>query len=499
MECALVILAAVASGVLFGWEPVDDGPAGYEYVVQLEPALVDGLQHGETVPIESNVPPEVGPIRRVRIVVGSGDLPRTFRDEAAADAPIVRGQNAAPVSHTAAFADGWPDDRYQSSAAPAWPTNMATSTAPAWPQTSSTGVTPAGGQQPAAGWTTISPNVAPPPLLTPITSPSAPSATSSPVTNNSSLAPLKKNDRYLATPLDTRYQTTPAAGAWGNTAAATSTASNTAPPLGSGLALPDPSPTSRSQPSITWPSTTTAGQTAQNNSSWETGWNSSSSQAAADADLVPVQPPSSRQAAPPATSQQASARAEEDRWSWPSDGQPAATGQTAAGATAPWPAPPVTSSPTVPLRSDWPAAATPRSTTNTATATAAEGWGDSTRMTPAPETNPQQSWPNNFNSGPPMQTAAGQSPVAPTGGVQLAPGATPQAMNAGAQPQLPAVWQPPWLPLLLVSLGLAGSLGANLFLGWSYMDARQRYRSLVRKTTDKFHRATSSEGRGAAA
>jgi hypothetical protein len=48
----------------------------------------------------------------------------------------------------------------------------------------------------------------------------------------------------------------------------------------------------------------------------------------------------------------------------------------------------------------------------------------------------------------------------------------------------------PWKPLLAVSLGLAGSLGANLFLGWSYADARHRYRALVRKTTESFQRAT---------
>jgi len=51
--------------------------------------------------------------------------------------------------------------------------------------------------------------------------------------------------------------------------------------------------------------------------------------------------------------------------------------------------------------------------------------------------------------------------------------------------------QTPWLPLLIVSLSLAGSLGANVFLGWSYLDARQKYRSLVRKTAEKFRRATS--------
>ena len=51
--------------------------------------------------------------------------------------------------------------------------------------------------------------------------------------------------------------------------------------------------------------------------------------------------------------------------------------------------------------------------------------------------------------------------------------------------------QPPWLPLLVVSLSLVGSLSANLFLGWSYIDARQKYRSLVRKTADTFRRVAN--------
>jgi hypothetical protein len=52
--------------------------------------------------------------------------------------------------------------------------------------------------------------------------------------------------------------------------------------------------------------------------------------------------------------------------------------------------------------------------------------------------------------------------------------------------------QLPWLPLLVVSLCLAGSFGANVYLGWSYADARYRYQSLVRKSTDSFHRATAA-------
>jgi hypothetical protein len=45
-----------------------------------------------------------------------------------------------------------------------------------------------------------------------------------------------------------------------------------------------------------------------------------------------------------------------------------------------------------------------------------------------------------------------------------------------------------WMPLILCVLGLAGSLAANLYLGVSYLDARQKYQSLVRKTAETFRR-----------
>ena len=46
----------------------------------------------------------------------------------------------------------------------------------------------------------------------------------------------------------------------------------------------------------------------------------------------------------------------------------------------------------------------------------------------------------------------------------------------------------PWMPLIASVLTLAGSLAANLYLGVSYLDARQKYQSLVRKTAETFRR-----------
>lgn len=88
------------------------------------------------------------------------------------------------------------------------------------------------------------------------------------------------------------------------------------------------------------------------------------------------------------------------------------------------------------------------------------------------------------------------SPGAPTGTANaptnaVAPPATTVAANSPVG--VPKTGdEPPWVPLLVVSLSLAGSIGANLFLGWSYMDARQKYRSLVQKTANTFRRATAA-------
>ena len=42
--------------------------------------------------------------------------------------------------------------------------------------------------------------------------------------------------------------------------------------------------------------------------------------------------------------------------------------------------------------------------------------------------------------------------------------------------------------MIAAVIGLAGSLAGNFFLGWSYLDTRQKYESLVRRTADTFRR-----------
>lgn len=48
--------------------------------------------------------------------------------------------------------------------------------------------------------------------------------------------------------------------------------------------------------------------------------------------------------------------------------------------------------------------------------------------------------------------------------------------------------QQPWVPFIGAVLIMAFSLAANLYLGVSYLDARQKYQSLVRKTAETFRR-----------
>jgi len=76
MESASLLLWASSLGVVFGWQPMPDGSPSYEYIVQLEPELVATLEAGHSIPITSDIPAEVGPIGRIRIVVGRDELPR---------------------------------------------------------------------------------------------------------------------------------------------------------------------------------------------------------------------------------------------------------------------------------------------------------------------------------------------------------------------------------------------------------------------------------------
>ncbi|HXT57884.1 MAG TPA: hypothetical protein VN699_04585 [Pirellulales bacterium] len=71
MTGLLACLSAAVLGVDYGWQPVAGG--GIEYIIQIEPQMLDALKEGEDV--SSALPPAARSIRRYRIVVGNAPLP----------------------------------------------------------------------------------------------------------------------------------------------------------------------------------------------------------------------------------------------------------------------------------------------------------------------------------------------------------------------------------------------------------------------------------------
>jgi hypothetical protein len=72
--CELSLISV--AGIVCGWQPMPDGSASYECVVQLEPEMVEAIKHGESIPLSVDVPEHVQPIRRIRITVGKNELPQ---------------------------------------------------------------------------------------------------------------------------------------------------------------------------------------------------------------------------------------------------------------------------------------------------------------------------------------------------------------------------------------------------------------------------------------
>ena len=72
MNSALVLIAMSVVGVDYGWEVTANGEQ--EYIIQLEPELLNRLRDGEVV--TSAILPEVKGVRKFRIQVGTGVLPK---------------------------------------------------------------------------------------------------------------------------------------------------------------------------------------------------------------------------------------------------------------------------------------------------------------------------------------------------------------------------------------------------------------------------------------
>jgi hypothetical protein len=328
-------------------------------------------------------------------------------------------------------------------AASPWPTTpAASSAAPAWPSNAGGGaVTPLGTapltSTPGGGWTSIGTGIAAPKLLVP----------QSPMTTTNSFG----SENGLGT--TSNFGNASTQGGRGPNFPAV--AANEQPQLHSVLSDPSRSP----------PATTKSGD------DWINNWNNNS------------------------TSQNAAA-------------QPVTIGRNGSSVRDP---------DLVPLRNGSTAAQDPR---GTATNQQGESWSNSTdpwgRNGSAPATTAATAgFGNSPIANQPVGQFAGQTSGQGINGPQqngpnmngytqagfgtpsgtMGNGQSPNGMNAFGRNEIgingPMTTQPVFTWVLVV-LALAASLAANFYLGASYLDARQKYQSLVRKTAETFRRVKAA-------
>jgi hypothetical protein len=78
--CAWIVLAlnvsfAAGTGIECGWQPMPDGSASYECIVQVAPELLNSLRRGDSIPLTVDVPQHIRPISRIRLVAGNELVP----------------------------------------------------------------------------------------------------------------------------------------------------------------------------------------------------------------------------------------------------------------------------------------------------------------------------------------------------------------------------------------------------------------------------------------
>lgn len=152
---ALVILAATAIvGVDVGWQPLSDG--GVEYIIQIEPQLLDTLAKDHD--LSSDLPAGLD-VRRFRITVGTAQLPRIM--------PSASPPATSPASRAGS------DTRRRPNSPP--PGTLAAATVPAAANTPVAGP-PQAGYQPGPPTAGYQPQVAPPPNTPPLTAGAAATA-----------------------------------------------------------------------------------------------------------------------------------------------------------------------------------------------------------------------------------------------------------------------------------------------------------------------------------
>ena len=72
MNGLLLLVAAAATGGDVGWQPLAGG--GYEYIIQIEPQALAAMEQGRD--LVSDLPPQLRDVRRYRITIGTGPVPR---------------------------------------------------------------------------------------------------------------------------------------------------------------------------------------------------------------------------------------------------------------------------------------------------------------------------------------------------------------------------------------------------------------------------------------
>jgi hypothetical protein len=518
MDVATSLFMLLAAGVNFGWQPAAGSPDGYEYIVQVEPELLDALQRGDAVPIESNIPPDVGPIRKVSVVVGRSELPQ---------------DTVSAVQRTAYFAgqSGWASD---SSTPPPGSTNAPT-TASAYDRYAlPTNTTPSG--------------VAPPPGVMERAQ-TAINETGTAIRDGVEAGIQAANQQFsqageqmidgarntgqefgrqlqgMASDPVGQFQsnanslrgaTEQSLGTVGNQLQQVANpftgtnpqAATTSSRTGNGVAPPPPWP----QNSIRVADASALGQSAPPSTTpvrTDSAWTTINSNAAPPRLIIPQLATTATDPGVPQT------RTTSGGPSFPASGDP----------TDGWGMDRGSSPATIGRAGNLPATSTtgqeaqlvpverPQGQNPTASQPTNSGWDDLWARDPwgqTPQTSPpgqlsqdpRSNMPATSNAAVEWQTGTNSRmspPSFPANQMQTGVTNNPSSVNTdprGLGSQTPSSIAPseqtPWLPLLIVSLSLVGSLSANLFLGWSYMDARQKYRSLVRKTADRFRRAAAA-------
>lgn len=105
MAGSLVCLVTLTLGMDVGWRQLPDG--GMEYIIQIEPHVLDSLRMGAE--IESDIPPNVRDLRKYRIVVGTGKLPRDASIESPPEQSLSpQAQSADPEAASARYGETSP-------------------------------------------------------------------------------------------------------------------------------------------------------------------------------------------------------------------------------------------------------------------------------------------------------------------------------------------------------------------------------------------------------